>query len=305
MNHNTTIIMTISIVITILLLVYSVRAFLLDNSSGQTGITGGVELSQIETLLKKVLEKSHNVTTVADASDRPQAGGLGEELLAEVKRLQEELKQKQAEIEAVKIQSSQSAGLSREEKLKLEDRIKELEAKLSEYEIIAEDIADLSRFKEENATLKKKIEELEKAKVTQALPESTPSSQTDSGEIIDDDLMAEFARAVEQQKQVEHQKKIEGQKKDEKSILSNSNNDSVNPEMTPLSQTEGSVVNLESILTEAASLDESSPDAEVVNSLEQEINSERLAAEASSLNQIVKGEDIELMDNFEQFIKGR
>src|SRR5690606_29016337 len=51
-------------------------------------------------------------------------------------------------------------GVSTEEKDKLDAKIKELQAKLSEYEIISEDIADLSFYKEQNAKLAREVEAL-------------------------------------------------------------------------------------------------------------------------------------------------
>jgi hypothetical protein len=299
MNHNTAIIVAISIVITLLLLIYSTRIFLSDSSSGTTGINNSVDLPQIETLLKQVLEKSHNVKTSAEISGASQVGSPGEDVLNQIKKLEEELKVKQAEIEAAK---NQTTGIDPEEKLKLEGRIRELEAKLTEYEIIAEDIADLSRFKEENAVLKKKIEELENATdnlsrdLTRQQSASSTSTDTssklasaspsDSGATIDDDLMAEFAKAVEQQKQ---------QKAQPRAVTTES--DVLGHQVVD--------VDLASILNEAASLTEPPPDAKVVNPIEQELNSEQLAAEALSLDQVAKPEDIEIMNNFEQFVKGR
>jgi len=324
MNHNTIIIVAISIGITLLLLVYSTRIFIKSNDPSVTVSNTRVDLSEIEALLKQVLSKSHGVTEALES--RPTATTAetqsGAELVAEIKRLQTELQQKQEEIEASK---SKFKELDPEEKLKLEGRIRELEAKLAEYEIIAEDIADLSRYKDENIRLKKKISELESltqhsssignattqtevssarasenADVTsklqnqdlnvkddivsqhkiegkpESLDQSVDSNDSSQG-AISDDLMAEFARAVEEQK-----------KKESKIFKSQ----------------EKLSVDLDSIQNEASALKDPPGDAEVVNPLEQELNADKLVAEASALEQ-VRPEDIELMNNFEEFVKGR
>lgn len=56
----------------------------------------------------------------------------------------------------------------------LQTKIAELEAKLNEYEIIEDDIADLSRFKEENEELRRELEGLRRnATATDVVPPST------------------------------------------------------------------------------------------------------------------------------------
>ncbi len=50
--------------------------------------------------------------------------------------------------------------MSSAEKDELAGKARDLEARLAEYEIISEDIADLSRYREENDQLKKELEAL-------------------------------------------------------------------------------------------------------------------------------------------------
>jgi phage shock protein A len=81
-----------------------------------------------------------------------------------LEQIMRELAQKDAEIEVLKQTQSQSSSVV-EKAIKVDvsgyvEKIRDLEGKLKEYEIIEDDIADLSHFKEENAKLKKKIEEL-------------------------------------------------------------------------------------------------------------------------------------------------
>ncbi len=53
-------------------------------------------------------------------------------------------------------------------KANFEKQIQNLEQKVAEYEIIAEDIADLSKYKEENSVLKKEVEKLKNSSVAGA-----------------------------------------------------------------------------------------------------------------------------------------
>ncbi|WP_253696297.1 hypothetical protein [Bdellovibrio bacteriovorus] len=133
-----------------------------------------------------------------------------------------------------------AGGMSAAEKEEMNGKLRDLEARLAEYEIISEDIADLSRYREENDNLKKELEALKAGGAQPAAtpaapavepvveatpepePEPTPSepvsveppvqadaatpdapaepAATGAADLIDDELMKEFAAAVEGQK---------------------------------------------------------------------------------------------------------
>ena len=83
---------------------------------------------------------------------------------------------------------------------KLSSRIKELEAKLAEYEILEDDIADLSLYKEENARLRSELEKLKAGEagsepVLPAKPAAAANSQASMGE----DIVAGLVEAVSQE----------------------------------------------------------------------------------------------------------
>lgn len=83
-------------------------------------------------------------------------GGEQDMLLREqLKSLESELQEKQKQIDA--FQNNQPVS---DESAPLKKKIKDLEDKLSEYSVIEEDIADLSRFRQENDELRKKITEV-------------------------------------------------------------------------------------------------------------------------------------------------
>lgn len=123
-------------------------------------------------------------------------------------------------------------GLSQAEREDLTGKVRDLEARLAEYEIISEDIADLSRYRDENEALRKELEALKAGGAAAAVapaqasapaapapePEPTPAPEPtpevaaapepeapaapaeEGSSLIDDDLMKEFAAAVEGQK---------------------------------------------------------------------------------------------------------
>lgn len=195
--------------------------------------------------------------------------GVSEETAAEITQLKQSLAERQKQIETLQaevkkaVESAPSpaaaegggAGMSAEEKGVFDEKIRDLEARLAEYEIISEDIADLSKYKEENESLKAQLESLrssggaapatpvedvspealtaaaevepsaEPAAEPAAEPDPTPEagdqaaaeadiaalvneikpppSEEPSSELIDDELMKEFAMAVEGQKALE------------------------------------------------------------------------------------------------------
>ncbi len=161
--------------------------------SGSEAPNAGPEFNQdkLEKMLQQILAQ-------AQAVPQPQGGGASavagdstgaaavptgsedaQKLLSEINNLKKDLQEKQSYIENQKNQpggsaaageSAGSVGLSNDEKEKLNQQIRELQGKLSEYEIISEDIADLSFFKEENSKLQKELEALKAAPATAAPP---------------------------------------------------------------------------------------------------------------------------------------
>ncbi len=108
----------------------------------------------------------------------------------------EELKQREKEIQRL----TEELGVSKLQNQNLETtqlRVKELEGKLAEYEILEDDIADLSIYKEENEKLKKELEglrgSLEGGKISPPQEGAVGASASPGP-----DLVAEFQSVVKQ-----------------------------------------------------------------------------------------------------------
>jgi hypothetical protein len=151
------------------------------------------ENGEIQSFLTKILEQTAKLETVS--LQKLEAGTAGPPD-AQVQSLKKELQEREDELVKLKANGTPTAGAG--PGADVVARIKELESKLAEYEILEDDIADLSLYKEENVRLK---EELEKAKnaVNVANPEVggmsaaiLPAPPVDSGE----DIVAQFAEAV-------------------------------------------------------------------------------------------------------------
>ncbi len=244
-HYNQTIIQSL-IVLTLIFIVALVFITLFgskneDSSGAQVGISPELEKS-----LQKLLE-NQTKAAVFDFSKSQEGGapssiatqGVSPEAAAQMDKLKTEMLAKEKKIQELSAQLTQavsqpaSAGV---DSSGLEARIKELEARLAEYDIISEDIADLSRYKDENERIKTELASLRggapaaapvaavaqpvaaapiaapvaastaptmtapELQVVAAQAASVPDVDPAISAAIDDDLMKEFAAAVEGQK---------------------------------------------------------------------------------------------------------
>lgn len=206
-EHNDKVIgvlVALFLVTSILLLIRSIGEKDEGSSAG-----GAVDLSAIEGAMRKVLSSQPVAVTVASTtglSSENIAGGGPEsaqlqELIASKEKTIEDLT---AELETLKSGGGEGGG----DASGLQARLEELQARLAEYEIIEDDIADLSLFKEENSRLKDEVERL-KEQVTQAAQAGPASKVRSENEAVlkfekadkfeldpDDDVMKQFAAVV-------------------------------------------------------------------------------------------------------------
>ncbi len=207
------------------ILVVSMRAGK-RGASASSGSGSFPDMGELEGTLKKVLESTE--VRAAGVSTQVTPDGNVETVYKELpneekEQLESAIAAKEAEIEKLKTNmetlrnEAQNSSGDGELPDDIKAKIEELEARLAEYEIIEDDIADLSMYKEENAQLKAEIEALrssspevggaeEPASIEEALAEDKkveePAVEAEAADDggVDDDIMAEFAAAVENQK---------------------------------------------------------------------------------------------------------
>lgn len=188
------------------------------------------KLKSVEDLLQKMIGQLSLGKTTDVAAGAPSAEGgapavsaaaaAAPELTAQVETLAKAIEEKEAKIKELegKVAQSATAGAAEapaqapaavdpkltEQLQQLQIKIKELEAKLSEYEIIGEDIANLSIYKEENSRLKDQLEKLKQGSPAPQVTEVAPPAPAAPSKTVEAqrDLMQEFAQAVTEQKQV-------------------------------------------------------------------------------------------------------
>lgn len=330
-KHNAVIIQALVALILLLVAVLATRNFL---RSGDTApVAGSANLEQLEGTLKKLLERAGQVPAVPANAESAQ-------LVAEIETLRSSLAEKQEQIEQMKLAprpegsapapvSSEApaagvANLSSEDKRALEDQIRDLQAKLAEYEIISEDIADLSFYKEENVKLQKQLEGLKggapvaatpaAAVATPAAPAPVPApAEIDPAQAMVDSLMAtppeELAASVASTPAPERNSAAdEDLLKEFADAVSAQGGIPAPEEPSADAEAEAAAAGLfdvERMTQEAGQLEKIAAtvgDAPAGDALEAGLDAERLAAEAASMESI-KPEDAKLMGDFEDFMK--
>lgn len=142
-----------------------------------------IDTAHIEEALKKILENQEKAPAAPsfDMSSMVSGGDVSPELIAkmsaaqaEVVRLAGDVETRSKQIETLQLQVAEAekkaelaaaAGASGAapaafDSSALEAKIKDLQSRLEEYEIISEDIADISKYKEENVALSDELKKL-------------------------------------------------------------------------------------------------------------------------------------------------
>lgn len=342
--------------------------------------TSGSNLKGLEDGIKKILDNySVGKPMVATSAREGDAGSPIEleEMSTQIERLKIQLIQKSEEVEQLKAQvsavganSGASAGslaavvsvapataspvtASSGDTSVLEEKIKDLEARLSEYSIIEDDIADLSFYKEETLRLQDEVKTLkekllkyesgateeshslssdEKSKFSEAgsnskieessaqlgesnlndqktsesvpMAEVTESKTENVNDAVDDDIMAEFERAVAEQKAVSSSEKMATSlpppEAPNKEVNKGEDSEKVaeNSETSSTDDATAGGINLDKMLSEVGSLSEQES-TEVTNVLEQALDTDKLLEEATGMDKI----DTNALDEFDQFLK--
>ena len=189
MSHNVPVIEVLFGVILVLLAV----ALFVSFRMAQGGSGDDKVLKDLESSLKKMIESlqaTPNAQVTAAADSIRDEEGLDAISLEELAQLQGQLAEKdktitdlKAALSDVQRALSEKAGGGSADVAGLEAKVKELQARLGEYEIIEDDIANLSKYKSENQKLREELDRLRGA--------GTPLPPNPG-----DDVLNEFANTV-------------------------------------------------------------------------------------------------------------
>jgi uncharacterized coiled-coil protein SlyX len=183
-HYNQTIIQAL-IVVTLVFIVALVFITLFGTKGEEAGSSQVGISPELEKSLQKMLENQTKAavfdftkpTDNAAPSSIATAGAVTPEALVQLEKLKTDMVAKEKKIAELNTQLTQATSATPAaaggDSSKLEARIKELEARLAEYDIISEDIADLSRYKDENEKIKAELEGL-KSGATAPAPVAAP-----------------------------------------------------------------------------------------------------------------------------------
>ncbi len=173
--NNTLMIQICFTVVLVLLVVYVYRLFFVVSSGPAETSSGNFEVSQLNQKIEQLLQQkidgqsnansnpgnvsSGQVASAASSSDRAEV----QQLRAEVSTLRNALNESEKKVfDMSPSATSDAAGLvenkiGEEKAAELSAKVEQLEARLAEYDVIAEDIAELSQLRSENSELKKRL----------------------------------------------------------------------------------------------------------------------------------------------------
>lgn len=188
-------------------------------AAGMGSVVATAPSPELQAALTKIMEQTAKLESISLGELNP--AGL-QQVNTQVEALKRDLQAKESEIAQLKANGDAKPTAEAGD---LSSRIKELEAKLAEYEILEDDIADLSLYKEENTRLRAEIEKFrggDGAVAPAAAPPApgpvsaaaapvqaavSPEPQRDPSALAEavvatstsDDIVAEFAQAVGQE----------------------------------------------------------------------------------------------------------
>lgn len=330
----------------VLVLILAYRSFSMDDDDEATS-GSGVSAKDLEATLAKVLEKAHLVPTAAAAS---QMAGVKDDaqaqnLLKEIDRLKAELAEAKTGLEKAKTDSAgapTAGAAAAPDTEKLNKQLEEMKARLAEYEIIAEDIADLSFYKEQTAKLQKEVETLKggqpaapAAAQTNVVPANAPVKEEEIS-------IAGSAKATAATQAVAEEPKVE-EPKTEAAVATPAEAkpaeaapakpaEPANDQMlaadgpAPKQNEEGfdnileefnavveektgkkiddlGELDMDKMLNEAANIKMDVPEVSAEQAIGVELDESKLIAEAADLGKAVSSEDQKLMGQFEKFVK--
>ena len=175
-SYNSQIIQAGFGIVFLLIIIYVYRLFFMSSQT-DSGSGASPSIAAIDEKLNIIIDQQKNKVVVAVSAQASLAGGEGHEieidhLKAEIYNLHQKLKLAGSNPElsvgsaasgipeaagsSVEIARNDSSETSAE-KVKLEEKVKDLQSRLSEYEIIADDIAELSQLRADNAKLVEQI----------------------------------------------------------------------------------------------------------------------------------------------------
>jgi hypothetical protein len=168
-------------------------------SAGDGDAIATAPAPELQAALIKIMEQTAKLESLSLGDLKPASP---QEANTQVEALKRDIQAKETEIARLKAEGEARPSVETGpdgETGNLSARIKELEAKLAEYEILEDDIADLSLYREENSRLREEIEKYKSGGAAAPAPVPTSSQDPSVATPGSEDIVAEFAHAVGQE----------------------------------------------------------------------------------------------------------
>lgn len=201
-KYNSTIIQTLAVLIGLLLCFFIFRIFFsvkpVVNENQFSNQKSKISTENIDNKVNEILE-SENKRNLASGDKSSESSELVEKLQVEIYNLKQTLKE-QTTVSAAEPQAATGASQESTEYIK---QIEDLKNRLSDYEVIADDIADLKKIRDENKMLQAQLASLG---ISVPIPDSTAEDKDASQNIIpdltDDQNVVENTEVTEQDKEL-------------------------------------------------------------------------------------------------------
>lgn len=159
--NNSIVIQSLSVLIGLLLCFFIFRLFF---SSGKAGAElgsesdSGIGVQALESKINQIIESQSKVIMTSKAGTVEGSSEQIEQLQTEIFNLRQTIKEKESSVlSAESVGASGSVGADGQASTEYLKQIEDLRNRLSDYEVIAEDIADLQSLREENQKLQAQL----------------------------------------------------------------------------------------------------------------------------------------------------
>ncbi len=189
--NNSIVIQSLSVVIGLLLCFFIFRLFFSSKKSGAATLSeseSGLGVQALESKINQIIESQSKLIMTGKAGSVEGSAAQIEQLQTEIFNLRQTIKEKESVVLAAESAGANGSIISdAQATTEYMKQIEDLRNRLSDYEVIAEDIADLQSLREENQKLQAQVESLGGA---------VPASATASATSVPEPQISELAEPV-------------------------------------------------------------------------------------------------------------
>ncbi len=169
-----------------------------SSSGGGSSNLASLDLNKLTTMLDalsiRLVDQKSDIKeqkTAAPTSGDPNVEKTLQEKESKISALQSQLEETQKAVQDQKAQPAGSAASA-----ELEEKLRVLQDRLAEYDIISEDLAEMAGLKQENLRLRDEINDLRKGLAAVGVSSPSPEASSAAAPDTQDEVMREFVESV-------------------------------------------------------------------------------------------------------------